>query len=49
MAHGQQHAGGHPDMDYPEHEHSYRVFLGLAKWSAISSIVVLILMAITLL
>lgn len=35
-------------MDYAEHEKSYGIFYGLAKWSAIIVTVVLILMAIFL-
>jgi hypothetical protein len=31
--------------DYAEHEASYRLFLGLAKWVSIVVIVILILMA----
>jgi hypothetical protein len=35
-------------MDYREHERTYSLFLGLAKWVCISVAVVLILMAIFL-
>lgn len=42
-------ATGHPDMDYAEHERTYRLFLSLAKWSVISTVVLLILMAFFLL
>jgi len=36
-------------MDYPAHESSYESFLKLFKWSTISLIVIMILMAIFLL
>lgn len=35
--------------DYPEHERTYRFFIGLVKWGTISVIVVLTLMATFLL
>lgn len=47
--HATQHTGGHPAMDYAEHEKSYDLFLALTKWGTISTIIVLILMAIVLL
>jgi hypothetical protein len=34
-----------PGNDYPAHEQTYRTFLSLAKWSLISIILILILMA----
>ena len=36
-------------LDYHEHEQTYRNFLSLTKWSTISIVVVLVLMAIFLL
>jgi hypothetical protein len=36
---------GHPDMDYAEHERTYRRFLALMKWGAIHVIVILIILA----
>lgn len=38
-------AGGHPDMDYAEHERMYRRFLAITKWSVISLVILLVLMA----
>lgn len=35
--------------DYPEHERTYRFFIGLVKWGTISVVVILILMATFLL
>jgi hypothetical protein len=37
------------DMDYAEHERTYRLFLSLAKWVTVGSVAVLIFMAVTLL
>ena len=37
------------DMDYPEHERTYRLFLKLVKWVVIDVAVIMILMAIFLL
>ena len=36
---------GHPDMDYPEHERTFSMFIGLIKWGAILSIIVLVALA----
>jgi hypothetical protein len=35
-----QHAqpAGHPDMDYEEHERTYKMFLNLLKYSALVSL-----------
>lgn len=49
MADNQVHAGGHPDMDYAEHEGTYNLFIFLTKWTLISTVIVLILMAYFLL
>lgn len=37
-----------PEMDYAEHESTYRLFLGLTKWGVVLVVAVLILMAIFL-
>lgn len=47
--HGQTNAAGHPDMDYSEHEKTYKLFLVLAKWTTIVSVAILVFMAVTLL
>lgn len=41
--------GGHPEMDYPEHEKSYELFLVLSKWTTIVTVGILVFMAIVLL
>jgi hypothetical protein len=38
--------GGHPDMDYAEHERTYALFLNLTKYGAIGCIVLVIIMAV---
>jgi hypothetical protein len=45
MAEQQVLATGHADMDYAEHEKTYRLFLNLMKWGAIHCIVILIILA----
>ena len=40
-------AGGHPDMDYAEHEKTSHLFLGLAKWGSIGVLLILVLLAMT--
>ena len=45
MAEQQVLATGHADMDYAEHERTYRHFLMLMKWGAIHCIVILIILA----
>lgn len=47
--HGHNNASGHPDMDYAEHEKTYKMFLVMAKWTTIVSVAILVLMAVTLL
>ena len=42
-------ADGHPDMDYAEHERTYRGFMTFVKWSIIINAVLLIGMAYFLL
>ena len=49
MADHQGTTGGHPAMDYAEHERTYKLFIGLAKWGTIFCIGVLVFMAVTLL
>lgn len=43
------HGAGHPAMDYAEHERTYKLFIGMAKWGTILSVAVLVFMAVTLL
>ncbi len=38
-------SGGHPDMDYVEHERTYRFFTSLVKYGIISLVILMILMA----
>lgn len=38
-------AGGHPDMDYAEHEHTYRMFTKFVKYGTISVIALMVLLA----
>jgi hypothetical protein len=40
---------GHPDMDYAEHERTYALFLKLAKYGIITTVCLLIFMAVVLL
>jgi hypothetical protein len=42
------HAGGHPAMDYPEHERTYATFVSLTKWGTITICAIMVLMAIFL-
>lgn len=42
-------AGGHPAMDYAEHERTYAMFTSLTKWGTIVICGILVLMAIFLL
>ena len=37
-----------PEMDYPEHEKTYAMFVGLAKWTTIFMVLLLIFMAVFL-
>ena len=41
-------SGGHPAMDYDEHEKTYKRFLSLCKWTVIVCAVILAGMALTL-
>ncbi len=36
---------GHPDMDYPEHDRTFAMFITLIKWGSIVSIAVLVVLA----
>ncbi len=36
---------GHPDMDYPEHDKTYVMFLWLLKWGAIAVAGILVILA----
>lgn len=40
--------GGHPDMDYAEHERTYQRFIAFTKWSTIALVVILLLMLVFL-
>ena len=40
---------GHPDMDYAEHERTFRLFTGMFKWGTIAMVLLMIFMAVTLL
>jgi hypothetical protein len=37
---------GHPDMDYAEHEKTYKLFLGLVKYCTIGAILILTILAL---
>jgi hypothetical protein len=41
-------SGGHPAMDYKQHEATYRGFLRVTQWTVIGVAVLLIIMAATL-
>jgi hypothetical protein len=38
-------AGGHPDMDYAEHEKTYKFFINLVKYGTVTVILLVILLA----
>ncbi|MCZ8103891.1 MAG: aa3-type cytochrome c oxidase subunit IV [Alsobacter sp.] len=40
--------GGHPAMDYPEHERTYAAFTAVTKWGTITIAAILVLMYIFL-
>ena len=42
-------AGGHPAMDYAEHEKTYALFVSMTKWGTVSLVILLVFMAVTLL
>lgn len=39
-------AGGHPDMDYAQHEHTYRMFTRFVKYGTAGVILCVILLAV---
>ncbi len=41
-------SGGHPDMDYKEHQRTYNAFLQVTKWALMLLVLLLIVMALTL-
>ena len=43
------HALGHPDMDYAEHERTFRLFAGMMKWGTVFCVILMIFMAVILL
>lgn len=47
MANQQQGNGGHPDMDYAEHEATYALFLKLSKYTVIGVIAIMVILAVT--
>jgi hypothetical protein len=49
MVQQQMVSGGHPDMDYAEHERTYAGFITISKWCIAFVVLVLIFMAVTLL
>ena len=49
MANHHDKAGGHPDMDYAEHEKTYHMFIALTKYGVIFCVLLLVFMAVTLL
>jgi hypothetical protein len=40
--------GGHPAMDYAEHEATYKLFLNILKYAVVAIVAVLAVMALTL-
>ena len=38
-------AGGHPDMEYAEHERTYKTFLGMVKYGTAAAILAVIILA----
>ncbi|NDA48691.1 MAG: aa3-type cytochrome c oxidase subunit IV [Alphaproteobacteria bacterium] len=49
MSNHHDHASGHPDMDYAEHDKTYHMFINLAKYGTIFCVLLLVFMAVTLL
>jgi len=43
------HGADHPAMDYAAHESTYEMFIGMAKWTTIFVVGLLVFMAVTLL
>jgi len=46
MANDVASAGGHPAMDYAEHEKTYNLFVGLIKWGTVASVACVIALAV---
>jgi|APMI01.1.fsa_nt_gi hypothetical protein len=46
MANDVAQSGGHPAMDYAEHEKTYNLFVGLIKWGTVASVASIILLAV---
>ena len=44
-----QASGGHPAMDYAEHERTYQLFITMTKWSTVALVALMVFMAVTLL
>ena len=38
--------GGHPDMDYAEHEKTYEMFINLFKWGTVLSVGCVVLLGV---
>ena len=38
--------GGHPDMDYAEHEATYALFLRMLKYLTVAAVLILIFLAV---
>lgn len=45
MAENHKAEGGHPAMDYAEHEKTYNLFIALTKWTVILTVILLAAMA----
>jgi hypothetical protein len=43
------HGADHTAMDYAEHERTYEMFIGMAKWGTIVAVGLMVFMAVTLL
>lgn len=46
MSQQQATAEGHPDMDYAEHEKTYRMFTSFVKWGTLAVVLAVILLAV---
>ena len=46
MAHESVKVAGHPAMDYPQHEQTYDLFIGLMKWGTVACVVCMIILAV---
>lgn len=38
--------GGHPDMDYAEHERTYALFINLLKYGVVGVVIILVILAV---